>query len=184
MKKIDWNNVETLSVSGGFATLPVDGYVCGIVGVVDHEDDNYLEIKFDVIEGEYKGFYKKQYDADTRSEKFWGGTARQYYTEKSLPFFKAFLTAMETSNKNFKWNEEDEQYFVGKKIGYVMRGKEKVAKNGNVYVQTITDMARSVDAIKSGDFKIQDVVKATGQQATTTTKAPDFSANLDDLFGE
>ena len=78
------------------------------------------------------------------------------YKEKSLPFFKGFVTALETSNKGYKW-DNDETKFVGKLVGFVIgeeeyEGKDKDGVTPKVKVRTYVAERHSVDAIRDGDF--------------------------------
>ena len=63
---------------GEFETLPAGGYKCLIKKVVCEKTQagkEYLKIGFDIAEGEYKDFYQKKFDNDTRSpeERKWSG---------------------------------------------------------------------------------------------------------------
>ncbi|MEG1152823.1 MAG: hypothetical protein RSD67_08160, partial [Oscillospiraceae bacterium] len=77
------------------------------------------------------------------------------YKEKALPFFKGMITAVDKSNKNFKWNN-DETQLLKKYIGLVLGEEEYINAKGEVKVRLKVDSVHSVEAIKNGDFKVPD----------------------------
>ncbi len=190
MKKINWNNVEE-ATSGGFEKLPPNGYQCLITKVEDFPDKEYLRFEYEIGAGEYKGFFKKQYDADTRAPKKWSGFfTKMYRSDDNKKFFKAMVTAFANSNPNWKWDEIDEQYFKNKKIGLIMREEEYLSNKGELRTRVTVDMPHSIDKIKSGDFKIREIKKLDPSKTTAnsySTPAKAMTAeevNLDDLFGD
>ena len=85
------------------------GYSCAIKDVEDVPEKEYLGIQFDIVKGDEKGYFQKQYDNDTRANKKWpnAGIIRRSYADKSASFFKGFITSVEKANKNFtvNWDE-------------------------------------------------------------------------------
>lgn len=82
MKK--WNGYETTQVMGGKKKLPVGAYVCK---VLEAKEESYgwgsvLVIHFDIAEGEYKNFYREQYEKQDKNKK-WKGV-QHYHTGKLL----------------------------------------------------------------------------------------------------
>lgn len=147
MKKLNLANVQEFTP---FDKVEAGGYICGIYAVKDNPDEEFLEITYDIIEGEHKGFYSK-----LKKEKEWElPNFRQYYKGKSISFFKGMITAVEKSNKGFKFNEEKEGELVGKKIGLVLFEKERINNKGKKVTDMRVDQAHSIEAIKSGDFEI------------------------------
>ena len=67
MKRI--NNWENIQESTSFKRLTPNGYICKILKVEDHPEKEYLKIYFDIVKGDDKGYFKKQYDGDTRNER-------------------------------------------------------------------------------------------------------------------
>lgn len=167
MKQIkDFDKIE--ASTGGSKRIPVGGYVVGIFAAQDVPDKEYLKIFFDVVEGEHKLFYKKKFDSDTRDDKKWpmdGSTIRSY-KEKALPMFKGFTTAVENSNKGYKW-DWDESTLKGKKFGVVIGEEEYVSKNnGKTYVRSYVAAIRSADTIRNGDFEVPELKKLDQSAAT------------------
>lgn len=174
MKKIDLSNVQM-----GFEKLPVGGYVCAVKTVTDVPDKEYLKIEFDIVKGDKKGWYKKQYDTDTRENKKWSGTLCRSYKEAALPMFKGWITSLEESNANFKWDGEHEQSMVNKYFGAVMGEEEYLNGKGQLRTRVVPVGIHSVKTIESGDFKIPELKKLDNSASVSNTSKVD----LNDLFG-
>lgn len=166
MRKIDLSKVEEAN-TGAFKR-PVGGFECAIRSVKDHPEEQFLEISFDVITGEFKNYFQQ-------TEKQIGynlGTFRQYYAEKSLPFFKGFVTSVLKSNPNFKWDYEDESKLVNKKLGIVIGEREYLNKTGAKKTGLYVASVHSVEAIKNGDFNTPEL-KKLDESKTVFTKNQD-----------
>jgi len=148
MKNIDLTNVQE---AADFENLTLGGYIAKITVAEDLEDKQYLRMEYDIAEGKFKGYYGDLFDRAN----FWGGKMIRSYKEKALPFFKAFITSVENSNKGYKWNS-DEQKLVGKLVGIVLAEEEYTGNDGTVKTRLYVSSTRSVDEIKKGNFKIPD----------------------------
>lgn len=146
MKNINWDRVEEVQE---FEKVPPGGYICGITAVKDEPEKEYLIIEYDIAEGKFKGYYKQLYD----SKGFWGGSFLKSYKEKAQPFFKAFITALEKSNKDFKFNN-DETKLKGKFIGLVLAEEEYKANNGEIKKRLYVAQIHSTEKIKNGEFTV------------------------------
>lgn len=160
MKKINLDNVQEFTRFRN----PVGGFICEIKTVEDVADREYLKIGYDIAEAlsedqkEFVGMYAKR-----KAERdFDYPTTVVSYKENSLPFFKGFVTALENSNKGYKW-DNDENKFVGKKIGFVIGEEEYEGRDKNgmpkVKVRTYVAERHSVQAIKDGDFEVPEFKK-------------------------
>lgn len=160
MKKINLDNVQEFTRFKN----PVGGFICEIKTVEDVADREYLKIGYDIAEAlsedqkEFVGMYAKR-----KAERdFDYPTTVVSYKENSLPFFKGFVTALENSNKGYKW-DNDENKFVGKKIGFVIGEEEYEGRDKNgmpkVKVRTYVAERHSVQAIKDGDFEVPEFKK-------------------------
>ena len=161
MKKIDLSKVEEFK---GFPSVPAGGYVCGIYEVEDVSEKEYLKLSYDIIEGEYKGFYAKRTNKD--GNKMALPIFYASYKDSVLSRFKGTITAIEKSN-NFKFND-DETKLKGKKIGFVFAEEEYAKDDGTVVTSLKAVQAHSVEAIKKGDFKVPDK-KLLPQSTNTST---------------
>ena len=153
MRKInDWENIKEGS---DFKRLEPNAYICAIKSVEDVSNKEYLKICFDIVKGDNKGYFQKLYDADTRKDKKWpvAGTLIRSYKESALSMFKGFVTAIEKSNKNYKWNF-DEKTLVKKYIGLIIADEEYLNQKGQKRVRNYVASVRSLEAIEKGDFTI------------------------------
>lgn len=153
MKKInDWENIKE---SSDFKRLEAGAYVCAIKAVEDVPEKEYLKIYFDIVKGDDKGYFQKLYDSDTRKEKKWpiAGTLIRSYKESALSMFKGFITAVEKSNKNYKW-DFNEKSLVKKYIGLIIGDEEYLTQKGAKRVRNYVASVRSLEAIEKGDFTI------------------------------
>ena len=144
------NNFENIEEGGKtFETLPGGGYVCVITAAEDVPEGQFLKIQYDIAEGKHKDHWLNT----AERAGFWGGNFKRYYTEKSARFFKGFITAIEKSNRGYKWNW-GEKTLVGKRIGLILGEEEYLKKNGYIGVRYNVDRAVSVETITTGDFKV------------------------------
>lgn len=168
MKKI--NNFDEIQESTGFRRLSPGGYICAIYHVEDVPNKEYLKVDFDIVKGDEKGYFKKLYDSDTRKDKQWpnAGTTYRSYKDNAIPMFKGFITAIEKSNKNFKW-AWDESKLEKKYFGAVIGEEEYQNQKGAVKVRNHVVGIRSVEAIESGDFDIPELKKLDAASVTKQT---------------
>lgn len=141
--------------TGEFAQLPAGLYVCEILGAKQEETNgrSRFVMQFDIAEGDQKGFYKKQYEAEkqTNQNVKYKGVHRQYMDEAGLPFFKGLMTSVERSNNgyHFPWGTQgNEKTLVGKKFGAVMGREEFLTSDGEKRMATKIVQIRSVDGLK------------------------------------
>jgi hypothetical protein len=128
----------TQAVSEG-AALPKDGYVCKILNaqVKDGTKGQYLQIAYDIAEGQYKDYFKGLYDAKKDENKKWStyffvnlpkddGSEKDGWTKR---LFKTFTNALEDSNEgyHFDW---DETKFKDKLIGGLFHYEEYQRNDG------------------------------------------------------
>ena len=130
------NNYENVKATGSFEKLPVGVYKLQIIGVKYQDNSakgfsDQLLIQYDIAEGDYKGYFKKQYEENTSEDKKYKGIYRLYVPtedgsekdEWSKSKFKAFTNAVEESNSGYAWNW-DENTLKDKFIGAVFNDKE------------------------------------------------------------
>lgn len=141
--------------TGEFSQLPAGLYVCEILGAKqeDYKGHARFIMQFDIAEGEHKGFYQKQYNAEkqtSQNAKF-KGVHRQNMEEQGLPFFKGLMTSVERSNQgyHFPWGTKgNEKTLVGKKFGAVMGREEFLTSDGEKRMATKVVQIRSVEGLK------------------------------------
>lgn len=147
MKQIkDFENVQA---AGSFERPGADGYVCIIRHVEDNPDKEFLHIEFDIAEGKWKGY------AQETAERagFWPLRCNRFYGQKGIGFFKAFIEAVQDTNKGYKWNW-NEQSLVNKGIGVVFREEEYVARDGSIRKSIAPFEFKTAAQIRDGDFTV------------------------------
>lgn len=166
MINIDLTNVT--ESNGEYDNLKPGGYVCKIVSATNQPENERLMIEYDIAEGEYKDYFDHKHS----STGYWFGDTIRSYKKKALPFFKAFITAVEGSNPGYKWNG-DERSLVGKLVGFVVRNKEYINGKGELKTRLEVAYCHSIDKIRRGDFRLAADVKV---QSTNSYR--DMPANL------
>ena len=129
-KPNNWNEVQEFSDR---QKLPLDAYVCKVnqVRVQDTSYGDQLCMLFDISEGEYANFFKRDFDSNTAQDKKWRGLMRVWLpkddgsdndeiTKRTL---KGMTTAFEKSNPGYAW-DWNENSLVGKTVGILFRNEE------------------------------------------------------------
>lgn len=146
MKKIDLTNVK----EAGESRRPAAGaYICAIRKVEDVAEKEYLRVSYDIIQGEFKGYYDQ-----LRAEHPDWASAGSYvksYKPKALPMFKRFCSAVSKSNGNYVFDggsaNADERTLVGKQLGLVLREEEYYSNDGEKRIRLIVDKEFPVDRL-------------------------------------
>ena len=170
MKATGWRDAEDVT---SFPQMKAGGYICRIVDVSDVPDKEYLKISYDIAEGELKGYYQGLND---RFDK-WHGNFIKSYKETALPFFKAFITAVEESNSGYRF-DDNEETLKGKLVGLVIGQEEYRKLDGTIGKRWYINQVRSIQAIKSGKFAVPEFKKlkdeSTGWQPAESTDDDDL----------
>ena len=174
MKK--WNGYETTEIMGAKRKLPVGAYVCK---VIDAQEMSYgwgsvLLISFDIAEGEYKNFYRAQYEKQDKNKKWKGvyritcplddGTPKDERLKKA---FKTFMYHIESSNQGYKW-DWNEGSLRGKLFGGVF-GEKEYEIDGNTGFFTTMRYTCEVNNIDNIALPKPLLLNKTEQVATSTT---------------
>lgn len=169
---------ELINEAGEFRKLPAGIYGVRITDVVDKPENEYLEVYCDITKGEYAGYFKAQVDAGLRD----GSLHIRSYRTKALPFFKAFITAVEKTNPGYKW-DWDEKKLIGKNVMAVVGEEEYLDKEGNVKIGTKIVEFRSLEAYQQGKIKVPELKKLPVQETPSvqTTNAGVIELSDDEL---
>lgn len=155
-KPKNWDNVEASKEFGDYESLKLGGHEVIIKKAYEYtgmtSGNTSLKIEVDIAgNDEQKGFYQKQYDNNTSKDKKWSNGAIKYVSlkedEKCVAMFKGFITTLENSNKNFKW-DFDESKLVGLKLVGVFGLEEYKNEKGEVKTATKLTQFRSLDKLK------------------------------------
>lgn len=156
MKSIDLTNVQE---AGDFSRPAPGAYICGIVKAEDVANKEYLKVTYDIIEGEFKGYYKEM--RANNPDWAWAGAYVKSYKDAALPMFKRFCTAISRSNGNFVFDGGnvncDEKTLKGKKIGLLLGEEEYEGNDGNVKTRLYVVREFSIDKI--GEQKAPELKK-------------------------
>lgn len=181
MRRIE--NWDSIVESTSFKRLTPNGYIVKILKVEDHPEKEYLKIYFDIFKGDDKGYFKKQYDGDTRKEKKWpnAGTFIRSYKDSAASMFKGFINAIEKSNKGYQWNF-DEKTLVNKVVGLIIADEQYQNQKGQVRVRNYVAAVRSVETIEKSEYEIPALKELTTTKTTTTAPANDPLPDFGDVF--
>lgn len=188
MKPIEnWDNLEKVEET---KSLPAGIYGLVITKVVNHEEENFMEVFFDIAKGEYKDYFKNIQKNLSDGKVARNSSERLYYTDASMKFFRAFITRVEDSNPGFVFKETwDEQKLVGKFVIGVF-GEEEYYKDGQVKKAVNFREFRSLVAYKEGKIAFPSLIKMTDAEiaeakakesgSSGSTEVPS-DINLDDM---
>lgn len=131
MKK--FNGYDEIKAYQEKERLPRGAYILKILNAeeVTNSFGTVLVFSFDIAEGEFKDFYRQDYNNQFQEDKKWKGTYRLFEPREdgsqrdawTKSKFKGVMTAFEESNPgyHFDW---DEKKLVGKLIGGLFINKE------------------------------------------------------------
>lgn len=157
---------DLVNEAGELKSLPAGAYICKISEVIDVSEKEYLDVYFDIVDGEFKGYFAA---LESNSSHKYGRMTRSY-KQTALPFFKAFITAIEKSNNGYSWNW-DEKGLAGKFCVVVFRDEEYL-KDGQVKVMAKADEIRSIQALKENKIVIKPLKKLETPVSTEAVAAP------------
>lgn len=185
-----FNGLEIKKSVSASEPLPAGGYVAKILNakVEEYSWGEVLVISFDIAEGEYKDFFRNQYNENTREDKKWKGNFRltvpnegnQYFESQKRTFGNA-IWAIEESNPSFRW-AWDENALKGKMVGVLFRNFEW-AMGDRTGWSTEACTFVSVEDVRTGNFK-QPKDKPLRNKATNNTDASNFTVLDDDSLSD
>ena len=174
MKRIE--NYENVQASSGeFARPTAGGYICKIIDVEDvpmnaQGKGDYLRIQYDIADGEFKGYYKEQFD---RWGGNWNASFIRSYKESAAGMFKHLINCIEESNPGYKWSW-DEKSLVHKYVGVVLGEEEYQKKDGSIGTKLVVKDIKTTEQIVNGDFKVPAIKKLAKTETATNAFAQNF----------
>lgn len=177
-------NFKNVAISTDRGRLPDGGYVLKITDVIDEPKKEYLRIIYDIAEGPEKGRYSDEWAKDH----IYAHAFIRSYKETAYGMFKAFLAAVDESNKT-KFVEKaetglKESQLVGKIFGAVIGEEEYKTDLGDIKIRKYVAAVMSADRIRTGDFTVPALKPFKGKPAEGMKPAPDVTfveLNADDL---
>ena len=161
MKKFSKFDTAQIKTGSIYDPLPKGAYVIKIIKAQEEPNKNsngsHVKVGFDIAEGEYKDFYRKQFDASANEDKHWpydgiynlsipDDNSEQWLIDN----FGTFVAALEDSNKGYHW-DWDETKWKGLIVGALFRN-EPSASGENVYDHTRPCWFRSAQSIRDGKY--------------------------------
>lgn len=162
-----WDETEAKEF-GEFQNLELGGHEIIILDAREHESNfsGNISLKISVdISGndKQKGFFKKQYDENTSADKKWPTGAVKYLSlkDEQLGYLKGFITALEKSNPNFKFNKKGTwEQLKNLKLAGQFGLEEYKKQDGTIGTAIKLVQFRSLDKLK--EIKIPKVKKLDG----------------------
>lgn len=153
---------------GEYENLELGGHEIVILDAREHKSEfsGNISLKISVdISGndKQKGFFKKQYDENTSSDKKWPTGAIKYLSlkDEQLGYLKGFITSLEKSNPNFKFNKKGTwEQLKNLKLAGQFGLEEYKKQDGTIGTATKLVQFRSLDKLK--EIKIPKVKKLDG----------------------
>lgn len=170
-KPSDYDSAKAFGQSD-FKALPKGGYICRILQIEEKDDKNnrpMVHIAFDIIEGEYTGYFMNLYQSRKRNSdhpmdvkfpfegQMWIPIYDYEDPTKTASKFKGFCTALEGSGTQV-WSPNNDflmQNIKDAELGIVFQNQES-EYNGKTSWRAVPWGCRSVESIESGDYYIPD----------------------------
>ena len=150
MIKNNWVAVEEST----FSKLPAGAYVVRITDVEDMPEREYLNIVYDIAEGQHAGFFSD----DFGQRNPWAHRFVRSYKQSAQGMFRAFLSRLEESNATFaisSWQgRSDERDFIGLYLGIVLQTEYYTNNKGEDRERLEVVGVYNVRDIRNGDYKM------------------------------
>ena len=157
----DFDKIEAKGMDD-FRGLPIGAYECVIMDArVNHNEQSgkdTFKVSVDIASGEFKDYFRKMYENDTRIDRKWNNNAVKYlsYTGDNVAYFKGFIKTLENSNVGYTW-DWDETKLKGKKVCGVFQYEEYEKQDGTKGIKVRLNKFRSLDKLK--EIEVSDSIK-------------------------
>ncbi|MCD8200489.1 MAG: hypothetical protein LUD47_00255 [Clostridia bacterium] len=172
-----FKSYDSVKPYGDYEALPVGGYVLRIMDARAQENQygQYVQVRLDIEEGDYKGYFMNDYQSQEKEDKKWhctyllnvpkdDGSERDGWTARR---FKTFTSALEDSNEgyHFDW---DETKFKDKLIGGLFNEREYKKADGSIGRVTNLAQVCDINKVRSGNYKLPKDKLLNGDQGGGT----------------
>lgn len=152
MRDINWKTV-TASSDGGFEQLPAGGYVVRITEMSDNEARQYVEVVWDVAEGEHAGRYSDAWGAEhPYAHHFF-----MSYKDTALGMLKGRMNAIGESNPGFDpfaaWDAGRLDLFKGRLVGVNLQEEEYERQDGDTGTRMNVCQVVPADDVRQGKVR-------------------------------
>lgn len=180
MRSLNWNNIQASSDDGGFVSLPAGPYVARIIDATDNPSREYVEVVWDIAEGEHTAHYDDAW-----------GQAHPYahhffmsYKERALGMLKGRLEAIAASNPGFDpfaaWDAGRLDMFKGRLVGINLQ-EEEYERDGEVKVRMNVCQIVNAQRVRDGEIKARARKTLDGKPTQKSTKpapAPEWNGEI------
>ena len=157
-----WDQTEAKEF-GEFENLELGGHEIVILDAREYTSEisgnTSLKVSVDIAgKDKQAGFFKKQYEENTNVDKKWPAGAVRYLSlkDEQLAYLKGFITSLEKSNSNFKFNVKGNwEQLKGLKLAGQFGLEEYEDNEGKTKTATKLVQFRSLD--KLNEIKIPKV---------------------------
>ena len=167
---IPWATTEA-STDGGFEKLPAGPYVAKIVDMVDNDSKQYVELVFDIAEGEHANFYGDKWG----KEHPFAHHIFLSYKDTALGMLKGRLQSIQESNPGFDpfaaWDAGRLDMFNGRILGINLQEEEYERNDGETGTRLTVCQVVPAQDVRDGKIKARDIKKLKGGAASTSTTA-------------
>lgn len=180
----NWNTIQGKEY-GAFTAVPPGGYICRIVKAEEKTSQSgrhMLALYFDICEGEYADYYKKDFDSNTNADKKWRGAYHQLTEGNSESYFKGMIIAIEKSNPGYTFTG-DESTLRGKLFGAVFGEEEYRKRDGAIGTSSKMMYLVKTDSIRDGKYTVPDkkLLKPSNDEINTyMANSTGFAEPVDD----
>ena len=162
MRKLNWNNIQA-TADGEYSSLPAGPYVARIVDMVDNEQKEYVELVWDIAEGEHAGRYSDEW-----------GQQHPYahhlflsYKETALGMLKGRLESIEKSNPGFDpfaaWDAGRLDMFKGRLLGINLQEEEYLTRDDQVRTRLNVCQVVPADDVRQGRVTVREKKNLEGK---------------------
>lgn len=179
---------------GEFENLELGGHEIVILDAREYTSDfsgnTSLKVSIDIAGNDKQaGFFKKQYDEAMKNKKEgeevkWPTGATRYLSlkDEQLPYLKGFITAVENSNKGFKFNPDGNwDQLKNLKLAGVFGLEQYENNDGEIKTATKLTNFRSLD--KLSEIKIPRVKLLNGNYVEYDTYKNQSANTAEEIFG-
>lgn len=169
MRAINFETVEAIEDGSASNGLPAGLYIIQVMDMVDNPTREYVEVIYDIYEGDYKGFYSD----DWGQKHTWAHRFIMSYkdSEYALRFLKGRLQAFTESNPGFDalqaFSAQRLDMFKGRIVAIDLREEEYENNEGEIKTRKAVSQVRSVLKFRNGEMKHQDK-KLLGNKPTSS----------------
>jgi len=172
MRALNLREVEEMTGNNEIKRLPAGGYVCVINEAHSNEKDEYIEVVYDIHEGEFAKIYSDEFGQNNA----WAHNFRSYWKGKAIGMFKHFLSCIDKSNgSNFVDLCEvgfPDEALKGRIVGIIFGEEEYMSNKGEIRVRIRQNSFCTADEIRQGNFKVPELKKyVPGPSAPSNAKA-------------